>query len=287
MRSGGRPSMSTGPGNYTPLANPPGKAEVVRVLKVGGMKYRTRVLLVRLDGGLAVKKIFRPGRERYLNRERFAREVLSRDFPEIPPLLDSGPNYIVSPFYPARFQYDRRTSLGLFPREVAVRLLDFLERLYSRGYAVLDAHPENFIVDLDGHLRYFDCEFLYQYGSEEKPEEFSQSWDIVGPPAQADIDRPVGGCPTWQTHWKRYVQLSFQEIRTDPPMVQHTKRQLRWALRFIPRQVDHRLPAPLRAGKASVGAAARYVNRLIEKEATQLTNRGSESSPGHTPESSL
>jgi hypothetical protein len=265
-----RPKASGSPVcTYTSLAVPPWKAEVVRVLKAGGMKYRSRILLVRFGDGLAIKKIFRPGRERYLARERFARAELSREFPELPPLLDSGPNYVISPYYPVRFQYDRRASLSLFPRELAIRVLDFLERLYDRGYAVLDSHPGNFVIDSDGCLRFFDCEFLHEYAPHEKPDVFSQSWDIVGPPPHSKVDRPAGGCPTWEEHWERYVHLSFREITADPPMVQHMKRQLRWALRFAPRQLDHHLPDPLLAAKASVGSAVRYLHRPI----TSITSR--------------
>jgi hypothetical protein len=258
---GRRASLSARPRSYTPLANPPGKAEVVRVLKAGGMKYRSRVLLIRLNNELGVKKIFRPGRERFLARERFARETLSRDFPEVPPLLDAGPNYVISPYYPPRFQYERKGNMILFPRRVAIRVLGFLERLYNRGYAVLDAHPGNFLIDAGGHLRYFDYEFLHQYAEHEMPADFAHSWDIIGPPREAEVDRPLGGCPTWETHWKRYVQLNFREIRTDSLPAQHAKRQLRWARNFFPRQIDSHLPASLLGYKATIGSAARSLRR--------------------------
>jgi hypothetical protein len=138
--------------------------------------------------------------------------------------------------------------------------VDFLERLYHQGFALLDAHPENVLVDEDGRLRVFDYEFLVAYG-DARPARFEESWDVVGPPADFGGDQPAGGCPTWERHWRPYVGLTLYELRHDSPPVQHLKRARHWMFRFLPRRLDERLPAGVLKVKWSIGRLARKAFR--------------------------
>jgi energy-coupling factor transporter ATP-binding protein EcfA2 len=216
---------------------------------------RSEVLLVPTESGLGVKKVFGSNAKRHLKRERFARAELSRTFKEVPPLIESGSDYVVSPFYSDRLRY-RRDGLKLFPLAVARNMADFLQRLHEHGYALLDAHPENVLVDENGQLRVFDYEFLTAYGPH-RPATFQQSWDIVGPPPDFDGDRPGGGCATWRTHWQHYVGLTLDELQSDPAPVQHLKRASHWLFRFLPRWLDRQLPEPLLHIKQLIGIGAR------------------------------
>jgi hypothetical protein len=239
----------------------PSVSEATRSL--GRTSGRSEVLIVRTSGGLGVKKIFRPSAHRHLQRELFARAELSHVLPEVPHLLEAGDDYVVSPYYSDSLRY-RRAGLRLFPLTAARRVVDFLQRLYDQGYAMLDAHPENVLFDEHGSLRIVDCEFLKPYGSL-KPPSFAESWDIVGPPADFDGDRPRGGCPTWRTHWQLYVGLSLHELQTDPVPLQRLKRVRHWFIRFLPRWIDTRLPQPLLHVKAIVGTTIRTITRTASR----------------------
>jgi hypothetical protein len=57
---------------------------------------RGRVELIDHHGTLAVRKTFRPGRERFLHRELEVIETLGPICPEIPRLLERGANYFIT-----------------------------------------------------------------------------------------------------------------------------------------------------------------------------------------------
>jgi len=157
---------------------------------------RSEVHLVSIGGVLGVRKTFRPGYERFLKREIFARSELSQEFPQIPPLLDFSDSHVTSPFYEDKLRFSR-SGLRLLPLEHVRKVLIFLEALLERGFCLLDAHPENFLVDAKGETIFYDFEFLHRYQSA-KPSSFQKSWDLVGPPAEWRGDRPAGGCTTWR-----------------------------------------------------------------------------------------
>lgn len=201
---------------------------------------RAVVTLTAVRGRPAVRKEFLPGCERFCRREILARAELSARFPEIPPLLQHGELFVVSPYYPDTLSY-RRESHRLFPLDVAHQVVDFLERLYESGFALLDAHPENLLVEADGRVRFFDFEFLRPYG-EDRPPSFLESWDVVGPPPEFRGDLPRGGSPTWRTHWYPYVGLSIPDIKSGSVGKHRRKRIRHWATWLVPRRVDKRLP---------------------------------------------
>jgi len=209
---------------------------------------------------LAVRKEFRPSASHHLAREILARETLFRHFPEVPPILEVGKHYLISPYYSDTLRYSRR-GFRLFPLDHAKAVVDVLERLYHAGYAVLDVHPENIVVDSVEGLKLIDFEFFIAYG-DQKPPTFLDSWDVSGAPASFRGDRPAGGCPSWQSHWHRYVGLTIHEIRNDLLYKQHIKRLRHWAFVFLPRQLDHYLPdkaievKAVLAGLARLGAGA-------------------------------
>lgn len=222
---------------------------------------RSVTTLMDYDGVLAVKKVFRPGCERFNEREVFARKRLSPRFPEIPPLLDHGELYVVSPFYTDSLCFDR-SELRLFPVSIAVQVLRFLERLYHAGFALLDAHPENLLVTEKGNVMFFDFEFLHVYGNS-RPASFCRSWDLLGPPPDWDGDQPRGGCPTWESHWAPYVGLSMADITQASSKRQQWLRLLHWATYVLPRKVDRYLPP---AGRRIKHRLARIVRSRREHD---------------------
>jgi hypothetical protein len=52
---------------------------------------------------------------------------------------------------------------------------------YDRGYALMDFHPKNLILDPDGRLILVDFEYVHRY--RKKPKSFLQSFDVAGVPS--------------------------------------------------------------------------------------------------------
>ena len=216
-----------------------------------GHHRRAVVSAVLVNGRLAVRKTYHDANDRCLERERFARRVLSARFHEVPPLIESGRDYVVSPFYDDTLRYSRR-GLRLFPLRRAKEAAAFLAGLYDAGYALLDSHPENMVVDRREGLKFIDFEFLQPYGSR-KPSSFEESWDMVGVPPDFAGDQPSSGATSWRRHWEMYVGLTLRELQHDPAGIQHLKRARHWLTRFAPRWAKRRAPEILRESKAVRG----------------------------------
>ncbi len=152
-----------------------------------GFKHRAKIELVRYKGGLAVKKTFKPGNEKYLEREKFACGTLSKTIPYIPPMLDCGKNYIMMPYYKNVLDKSLKVKKRILVTHI-MDIADFLKRLYEAGYFHADMHPGNFIYTKQEGLKVIDFEYLQPY--EKKPATFAQSWDIVGCPKDFQGDRP-------------------------------------------------------------------------------------------------
>ncbi len=152
-----------------------------------GFKHRAKTELVRYKGGLAVKKTFKPGNEKYLEREKFACGTLSKTIPYIPPMLDCGKNYIMMPYYEnvlEKNEQEKRKILTAHIQDVAI----FLRQLYEAGYFNPDIHPGQFVFSKKEGFKAIDFDYLQPY--EKKPATFAQSWDIVGCPKDFQGDRP-------------------------------------------------------------------------------------------------
>src|SRR5207244_10196138 len=113
----------------------------------------------------------------YCQREAWAMSHLSRSVPAVPPLLDSDGESVIYPYYEDMLKF-RRSSGRLLPLAVAKEAIAALRAVYDAGYAVIDAHPENVILDRHHGLKLIDFEFLHRYDC--KPATFEASYDIAG-----------------------------------------------------------------------------------------------------------
>lgn len=178
---------------------------------------RAKVEVVDFHGERAVKKTFRPDRERYLHREIHALKLLGNELPEIPPIWDCGPNYLVLPYYEDMFQFDRE-SPGLVPIAVARQAIGVLRSLFDRGYAHLDFSFQNVVIDRNNGFKVIDFEFLHRY--EERPATFEQSYDIVGPPVTFRGDVPRGRPRTYEVMFEPHVGLTLEALLEGDPCTQ-------------------------------------------------------------------
>ncbi|WP_379317484.1 hypothetical protein [Paenibacillus puldeungensis] len=156
--------------------------------KLTGNNTRGKVEVIEFNGKKVVKKTFKPGRQRFLEREKYAFEVLSKKTSLIPTLLDQGENYIIIPYYDKLIE-DQASRVSLLKNHLG-ELGRFLKLLYDEGLAHMDFHPGNILFTANKGIKIIDFEFLYKY--KKKPGTFRESYDIAGIPPDFDGDLPIG-----------------------------------------------------------------------------------------------
>lgn len=212
---------------------------------------RAKVEVIEYRGGLAVKKTFRPGCERFLEREALAMRTFGGVVPEVPPLLEAGDGYVVYPFYD-----DARTPDpdGLLPLAAVRGVLRAVRTFYDHGYALVDLTPANLLLDRRGAPRLVDFEFLHRY--RERPPTFEQCYELAGLPDDFDGDRPDWGATArggYDVFWKHRVGLDLHSLLHDPPWLQQAK-QWRYRALHVPAR---RLRAARARGRGQLLALAR------------------------------
>lgn len=167
---------------------------------------RSRVDIIEFEGKLCVEKFFKPGNERYLEREIFALETLSKTIKIIPNLLAKTDRSVVMPLVrdalPALANRERLKALRR--RGGGDEVLSLLRSLYELGYAAIGMHPGNFLLDENGKWFAVDFEHLYQYPAGKIPLSFEKSYDIAGIPPGFDGDIPSNfpnGIGGWAAVW--------------------------------------------------------------------------------------
>ena len=165
------------------------KTEEKVIKDVSQYKRRAKVEIIEYKGKKAVKKTYKAGKERFLEREKYVYGELSKECQFIPELLDSGENYIIVPYLKttlfSRKNYFKMQALKKYKGEI----LGISEFFYNKGYALIDFHPGNILVTKEGP-RIIDFEFLYKY--ENKPENIEASFDFAGYPDNFVDDLPYG-----------------------------------------------------------------------------------------------
>lgn len=160
------------------------------VRKILSKGRRAKVELIEFRGGLAVKKTFKIGAERFLDRELMAARDLAPELDFIPPLLDQGDGYLIVPYYENVLQdatvRQARSILAAHRKAV----FTVIQEMYERNLAVIDFKPKNTIVTPEGRFVAFDYEFLQPYAI--RPASIDEAYDVVGLPQTFDGDIPFG-----------------------------------------------------------------------------------------------
>lgn len=183
---------------------------IERVMSEG---RRSKTELIRFGDGLAVKKTFRPGFERFLNRELLAAEELSRGLSFVPRLLEKGEGYLITPYY-------ENILAGLTKRQMKKVLYNYrhmlytvIRELYSRGLTLIDFKPQNIIITSIGQFYVIDYEFLQRY--EQHPLTIDEAFEVRGISRDFAGDLPNGFGPdnsSFDTVWAPYVG-SWKSVR--------------------------------------------------------------------------
>ncbi|MFP3357306.1 hypothetical protein [Planococcus citreus] len=153
-------------------------------------KRRAKVEIIDFNGVKAVKKTYKAGKERFLNREKYVYGELSNEREFIPKLLDSGDNYIIIPYFETvRFSNNERAKNKMLKKHYKEEIYGISDFFYHKGCALIDFHPGNLLITREG-LKVIDFEFLYHY--DQLPESSLKTFDLLGFPVDFEGDKPYG-----------------------------------------------------------------------------------------------
>ncbi|MCL5777886.1 hypothetical protein M1105_12930 [Limibaculum sp. FT325] len=136
----------------------------------GGLSRRAKVYLIKYGDQTAVLKMFRTGRERFMEREIAAREI-GKPLMNMSEILEIGENYLVLKRYRSsdRLSWMRVPGINrrgyirpIYLKEIRKILLHFCKS----GYDWIDFRPDDLILDKKEGLKALDFEFI-QISSEE------------------------------------------------------------------------------------------------------------------------
>lgn len=171
---------------------------------------RAKVELIDFHGKQAICKTFRPGRERFLEREVAARE-LGADLPEVSRILEVGPRHLVFEWYDDRLPQILfpRTSLhphGMLPLWAIERLRAVLLHYRRLGYECIDLRPRNLIYDPRHGLKIIDFEFLQLGQGAADTLQGNYAWYAL--PSHFTGDVPINtSCRPYLRDWLAYTGL--------------------------------------------------------------------------------
>jgi hypothetical protein len=179
---------------------------VLRVLSLG---RRAKVELVQGKQGLEVRKTFAAGSLRFLHRELAAIRELGSELSCVPELIDSGANWFSTPYYDDLLRPIWESERKLIPLPVLSRMVEALRQIHALGADLIDAKPENFLLDPAHGLKLVDYEFFHHYRADRPP--FERSYAFTGVPADFDGDLPFGALG-YEARWRPRTGLPLDVL---------------------------------------------------------------------------
>src|SRR6202045_1622022 len=133
-----------------------GPYEILEAIGKGGMGEVYRARDTRLNREVAVKVSTERFSERF---EREARAIAALNHPNICPLFDVGPNYLVMELIEGA-TLTERIALGAIPLDealgIAKQIADALEAAHEKGIVHRDLKPGNIKITPDGTVKVLD-----------------------------------------------------------------------------------------------------------------------------------
>lgn len=220
---------------------------------------RARVDVVPGPQGPVVRKTFAPAFADHMARELQAMTELGPHLNAVPPVLDVGPDWFTSPYYDDALG-PFRDGHRLMPLRVVREMVSVLRQVHHLGADLVDARPENFLLDPVHGLRLVDFEFYHRYPGSLPA--FHDSYGFAGVPADFDGPVPVSHF-SYHWRWRRFTGLPLDVMLDGPEWLQHLHR-LRYRLRRLlvarsaaPWQLARLAPRTLRAGRRHLGTRFR------------------------------
>lgn len=144
---------------------------------------RAVVNVIEYKGGLAVCKTFKPGFERFKDRELRARE-LSEGFHEVLPVLEVHGMSIIFPYY------ENATDIKSLNVDEMILVKKVILNFRRQGFELIDFKPSNIMRSSEGELIFYDFEFLQETEVRESTLKGCYCW--YGCPDDGKIDIPQG-----------------------------------------------------------------------------------------------
>ncbi|MBV9575528.1 MAG: protein kinase family protein [Gammaproteobacteria bacterium] len=156
-----------------------------------------------------VVKTFNPSFEKYFLRELIAYITLQDQVSFIPKLMFTQVNQLVLEY----IDFDAPSQNFLIMNNMK-KICEVIHQLWELGYAHLDLHPDNFVIDKKGKIYLVDYEFLHKY--ERKPGSIYNSYDILGHPDPLSWGLKSKSSATYiDKIWKERVGMPLSELATN------------------------------------------------------------------------
>lgn len=164
---------------------------------------RARVDVVEGDAGPVVRKTYAPRFARHLEREIEVMDQLHGTVDAVPPVLERGPNWFTCPYFDNKL--GTLESGRLLPLGVLRAMVEALRELHEQGFDLVDAKPQNFLLDRRAGLKVVDFEFARRYGDGPRPRFVdTMNFEGLGPDYRGDV--PVGD-QSYEQLWLPYTGM--------------------------------------------------------------------------------
>ena len=175
--------------------------------------FRSKTELVRWNGQQAVKKTFRLSAKRFLDREIFAFENLSKVCQSVPKPLAYDDTSITLPYIPNVMEGLSLRRKNKLLRPYGREVFEVLKAIFDLGRFAIDFHPGNLLLTPEGRLFFVDFEFMQEYPV--KPTSFRDCADLTCLPAGFDGDRPSNLPPngySYDDFWKPIFRSPLDDL---------------------------------------------------------------------------
>ena len=161
--------------------------------------------LIKHEEGLAVKKTFRLGKERFFKRERLAFKKLSKELDFIPPLLEEGEDYLIIPYLENILDDLQESDRSRVLKSKTHEIVEVIHSMYTRGLFYLGFTPENIIVTPDYKLYCTGFSYLQRYYN--LPSNIDRSYEVAGVPKDfnGDASPDLQGKGAFEKIWTPYI----------------------------------------------------------------------------------
>lgn len=160
------------------------------LVKVLSENSISKVEVIQYNERKAVKKTFRPGKERFLQRELYALRELSQELKFIPPILEEGEGYVIVPFFENILEKMNEKEKEKILSTKADEIAEVICSMYTRGLIYLGFTPESIILTSNGEFYCTGFSFLQKYLKE--PSHILEVFEVAGLPKDFDGDVPRG-----------------------------------------------------------------------------------------------
>ena len=161
--------------------------------------------LIKHEEGLAVKKTFRFGKERFFKRERLAFKKLSKELDFIPPLLEEGEDYLIIPYLENILDDLQESDRSRVLKSKTHEIVEVIHSMYTRGLFYLGFSPENIIVTPEYRLYCTGFSYLQRYYN--FPSNIDRAYEVVGLPRdfKGDLPSDIIGTGAFENLWTPYL----------------------------------------------------------------------------------